>query len=105
MIDGTGMLKENIFSYLTREEQTKAKNFVAFPNAAIDRIVPNFTGEKPLDVFVEPYFEWIVEKDTHITDLPKIKGVKYVKDLKPYIERKLFTVNTGHATAAYVGKV
>lgn len=51
-------------------------------------------------MLVEPYFEWVVETTETI---PPVEGMTIVADLAPFIERKLFTVNTGHATIAYFG--
>lgn len=75
-----------------------------FANSAIDRIVPNQAPNSGLNVQIESFFEWVVEStpfEPH--GHPEISGVNWVTDLKPYIERKLFTVNTSHAAAAYYG--
>ena len=82
-----------------------AKTHVGFPDAAVDRIVPPVHCDVPLDVAVEEYFEWDVEKSSFVGDIPTIKGMSVVDNLEAYLERKLFTLNTGHATAAYLGKI
>lgn len=76
-----------------------------FANTAVDRIVPAQDPDAGLDVTVETFFEWAVERGPFGDATPDIPGVTWVDDLAPYIERKLFTVNTGHATSAYFGYV
>lgn len=74
-----------------------------FANTAVDRIVPAQSGGSGVDVTVEPFFEWAIERPPFGDAPPRIPGAHFVDDLAPYIERKLFTVNTGHATTAYFG--
>lgn len=74
-----------------------------FANTAVDRIVPAQPEGSGVDVTVEPYYEWAIEAGPFAGDLPNIPGAHFVDDLGPYIERKLFTVNTGHAATAYFG--
>lgn len=74
-----------------------------FANTAVDRIVPAQAPGQGADVTVEAYMEWTIEEPPFGGRPPVIPLAHLVDDLTPYIERKLFTVNTGHATAAYLG--
>ncbi|KAK1749476.1 mannitol-1-phosphate 5-dehydrogenase [Echria macrotheca] len=75
-----------------------------FANSAIDRIVPAQDPDAGLNVKLEKFYEWVVDRTPFKgSSPPDIKGVQWVDNLQPYIERKLYTVNTGHATAAYHG--
>ena len=74
-----------------------------FANTAVDRIVPMQADDAGLDVTVETFFEWAIESAPFEDAPPVIPAAHFVDDLAPYIERKLFTVNTGHATTAYHG--
>ncbi|MGN6425861.1 MAG: mannitol-1-phosphate 5-dehydrogenase [Leifsonia sp.] len=74
-----------------------------FANTAVDRIVPAQDPGAGIDVTVETFYEWVVDRSPFAGDVPDIPGAHFADSLGPYIERKLFTVNTGHATVAYTG--
>jgi len=99
-ISATDLLKGYIMEHLDEATKEKVLANVAFLNSAVDRIVPIQNNQGSLDVLVEPYHEWVVETTE---DIPPIEGMKIVPELAPFIERKLFTVNTGHAVIAYFG--
>lgn len=104
-LKATSQLKELTFALLSPEVAAWAETHVGWPDAAVDRIVPPVRCEVPLDVAVEEYFEWDVERSAFVGAIPAIAGMTPVDNLEAYVERKLFTLNTGHATAAYIGKM
>lgn len=98
-------LKESVYNLLDlniREWIEKEKN-IAFPNVAIDCIVPNIENENPLTVTCENFADLIIDRNVFIGDLPNVEGLSLKENLNAYIERKLFTLNTGHAITAYLG--
>lgn len=96
-IGGTDLLKAEVAKHALDDVLDRG----VFANCAIDRIVPEQSGG--LDVTIESFFEWVVDRTPFGGTEPDLYGVTWVDDLEPFIERKLFTVNTAHAAAAYHG--
>lgn len=102
-IKASSQLEEEVKKYLNEEEVQYLEEFVGFPNCSVDRIVPPFQSENILDVVVERFYEWNVEENAFKGSIPQIEGMNLADNLMAYIERKLFTLNTGHAITAYFG--
>jgi mannitol-1-phosphate 5-dehydrogenase len=97
-VNATDLLREAVLALGPVEN-------VLFANTAVDRIVPIQSDATTADVEVEEFEEWVIETQ-HLGDLNLgIPAAKLVPDLEPYIERKLYTVNTGHCCIAYVGQL
>ena len=100
-VNASSILKKEILKLASEEEKDLLVKFTGFPNSAIDR---QALSDNTDTAVVEPYYEWVINKSEVSND--KTLGIKdavYVEDMKPYIERKLYCVNAGHAAAAYAG--
>ncbi|WP_373819490.1 mannitol-1-phosphate 5-dehydrogenase [Glaesserella sp.] len=106
MVRGTTFFKQKIFENLTTEQQQQIEQYVGFVDSAVDRIVPPAepNPNDPLEVTVEEFSEWIVDQAQFKGDIPKIAGMELTDNLMAFVERKLFTLNTGHLISAYLGK-
>jgi len=101
-INATDSLRDEVMQ-LAGDAWDALAGRAVFANTAVDRIVPGQPEGGGVDVTVEPFYEWAIERLPFGDDPPTIPGAHFVDDLTPYIERKLFTVNTGHAATAYFG--
>ena len=102
MVGGSTVLKGFVEENLPEKAKEAVARYIGFPDAAVDRIVPLQKNDDPLLVQVEPYAEWDANVTQAKGEPPKIEGLTWVENLEAYIERKLFTVNTGHASIAYL---
>lgn len=101
----SSQLRDLVYGKLEGEDLEWAKKNVGFIDCSVDRIVPPVHCDNPLDVAVEEFYEWNVETESFVGTAPKIAGMNLAHNLEAYIERKLFTLNTGHATTAYLGSL
>lgn len=104
-INATSLLEIEVRAALGDGADVDIRGHAVFANTAVDRIVPAQHADAGLDVTVEDFFEWAIESAPFDGAPPVIPEAHFVGDLAPYIERKLFTVNTGHAATAYHGFV
>ena len=104
MIKGSTFLKEEVYNHLEDGVKSYADKYVGFPDSAVDRIVPPMEeSDDLLRVRVEEFQEWIVDKTLFKGGIPEINGMQTTDNLMAFVERKLFTLNTGHAITAYLG--
>ena len=105
MVGQTETLGKYVRRYLSDAENAWLAEHVGFANCSVDRIVPAPPHtENPLDVGVEDFSEWAVDRNALRTPIdPPVRGMTLTDSLPAYIERKLFTLNCGHAIAAYLG--
>jgi mannitol-1-phosphate 5-dehydrogenase len=105
MVRGTSQFKQEIFKSLPKELHQWTNAHIGFVDSAVDRIVPPATSKTGdiLEVTVETFSEWIVDETQFVGPIPTITGMQPVDNLMAFVERKLFTLNTGHAITAYLG--
>ncbi|WP_410012974.1 mannitol-1-phosphate 5-dehydrogenase [Sodalis sp. C49] len=106
MVRGTSQLKQHVLKALPEQYHAWVAQHVGFVDSAVDRIVPPAEAgtQDPLAVTVETFSEWIVDKTQFIGEPPAIAGMELTDNLMAFVERKLFTLNTGHAITAYLGQ-
>ncbi|MGR9050561.1 mannitol-1-phosphate 5-dehydrogenase [Halobacillus faecis] len=103
-INATSQLKEEVKKIVSEQQMDEIISSVGFPNSAIDRLSLSEKRREGDVALVEPYYEWIINRSEMVNkELPPVKNAVYVVTLKPHIERKLYMVNMGHATTAYMG--
>ncbi|MEZ8396599.1 mannitol-1-phosphate 5-dehydrogenase [Vibrio splendidus] len=105
MVRGTSQLKAAVLEHLSDEMKAFTEEHIGFVDSAVDRIVPPAeAGETdPLAVTVETFSEWIVDQTQFKGEIPNIPGMECTDNLMAFVERKLFTLNTGHLVTAYLG--
>ncbi|QCI17942.1 mannitol-1-phosphate 5-dehydrogenase [Buchnera aphidicola (Acyrthosiphon lactucae)] len=104
-IKASSFLKKEVLKKLPIQYHNYLNKYVGFIDCSIDTIIPLVNDKDSLFLIVENFKEWIVDLAQFKGTIPKIIDMKVSNNLNAFIERKLLTLNTGHAIAAYLGLI
>ncbi|QCI17365.1 mannitol-1-phosphate 5-dehydrogenase [Buchnera aphidicola (Aphis helianthi)] len=104
-VQASSYLKGIVLKIIPIKYHEYFNNYIGFIDCSIDTIIPSiFSFEKNnLSLTAENFREWIVDKKQFKGTIPKIVDMTISNNLKSFIDRKIFTLNTGHAITAYLG--
>lgn len=104
LLCGDMLKKEIIATGLITEAEVD--QIAAIPNTAVDRMVFGTQRDDRDGIEAGKDHELAVEVNKLVNpeELP-IKGAEYTDNLQKYLERKLYTINCGHAWSGYVAHV
>ncbi len=84
-------------------------NQLGLVETSIGKMVPLLTEqdreEDPLRLFAEPYNNLILHGEAFLCEPPRSSSISLVSPIAPWVDRKLFIHNLGHAACAYLGRV
>ena len=102
ILDAADLFGEKLKKYLPNLD---IDNKIGLIETSIGKMVPIMSEEHlkkdPLALFAEPYNNLIVDEMGFINGAPDVKGLSLKKNIKIWVDRKLFIHNLGHAVLAY----
>ncbi len=100
--DAADLLRKELKNYIT---DLPVDEYVGLVETSIGKMVPIMNEEQlkldPLTVVAEPYNSLIVDALGFRNDIPDVEGLAPKKNMKAWVDRKIFIHNMGHATLAY----
>ena len=99
------MFEQNLKAYLPKDYPFE--KLVGLVETSIGKMVPIMTQkdleENPLRIFAEEYNSLPIAAKGFKNYLPEVEGLKYITNIKAWVDRKSLIHNLGHAAAAYFG--
>lgn len=100
-------MSDSIRSHLTAEHAQRFDRSVGVAQAVVMRSAvdptPEMLKSDPLMVPVQDFWQLPVDSDNIKGKPPAVQGIVYQENFAGFLERKIFTYNTGNATIAYLG--
>ncbi|AHF76672.1 Mannitol-1-phosphate 5-dehydrogenase [Sodalis praecaptivus] len=105
--DPARVLAESIRGHLSDDRAKRFDTCIGVAQAVVMRsavdATPDILKQDPLTVPVQDFWQLPVDIDSIKGQPPAIPGIIYQENFAGFLERKIYTYNTGNATIAYLG--